>query len=678
MGALKKYFLFVILFSIFLIYVHNLSRGTYGGDVGDLITASYVFGVPHPPGYPLFTFWGFVFSRLPFQATPAFKIGLVSILASILSLYFYYRYSLKSTKNYLIAILAMLILAFSYLFWFYSEIVEVFTLNIFFAILILYLAMLFYETKKLTHYYLLVFFSALSLTNHHTIIFIFPSIFLLIFSRLRLLQNPKIILYTLFLIALGLLPYLYIPFAAFKNPVINWGKASTLENFLHLVLRRDYGTFNAGPFAIATPLERLLLLKNYGIFLVSSISLPAFILCFLGMVKLLREDKKIFLSLFLALFLTGPVFLAYAGYPLVSGFTIGMTERFFLLSSVILLFFLPFGLSSLNNFFKLVFSKKIYAILLMLTFFIIPVLLFKYNFPKTDLSKTVIGDNLGYDFLSTLPKGAIFFSGGDTSLFNTWYVHYVLGFRRDTYLGQIGGLNDSDYINSERKIFERESKNLKGDKEKLLKFLLYLKEKKSIYSINKIELDEKDIIWLPKGLIYELKFKNEIPSKEEYLKDVEKIWENLHVPKRSGLTLAERNLTISDISTAYSDSLIKTGNFLFDYYRATESALNYYQKAVQVDDQNPKAYAALGNLQLNSFKNCQAAKNNFKKAVFYNPAQKLYYLFLYLIYKDCSKNEDQVKLIKNKFYAVFGKTIESEIKELSKENSDINQNEKEN
>ena len=44
--------LFLFFSSIALIYLHNLTRDIYSGDIGDLVTAASVFGVPHPPGYP--------------------------------------------------------------------------------------------------------------------------------------------------------------------------------------------------------------------------------------------------------------------------------------------------------------------------------------------------------------------------------------------------------------------------------------------------------------------------------------------------------------------------------------------------------------------------------------------------------------------------------------------------
>ncbi len=51
----------MVLVGVFLLSYQ--SRQIVGGDSGDLITAAYLFGVPHPPGYPLYTFLGWLTTK---------------------------------------------------------------------------------------------------------------------------------------------------------------------------------------------------------------------------------------------------------------------------------------------------------------------------------------------------------------------------------------------------------------------------------------------------------------------------------------------------------------------------------------------------------------------------------------------------------------------------------------
>jgi len=83
----KKLFtnIFIFLFFSFIgiIYFHNLTRDIYGGDIGDLVTSAYVFGVAHPPGYPLFSLIGYIFSHLPIALPVVSKVGLISVFSSL-------------------------------------------------------------------------------------------------------------------------------------------------------------------------------------------------------------------------------------------------------------------------------------------------------------------------------------------------------------------------------------------------------------------------------------------------------------------------------------------------------------------------------------------------------------------------------------------------------------------
>jgi len=50
---------------IFLLYLITLSPSTAMWDTSEYIAAAYTFGLPHPPGNPLFVLIGRVFAILP-------------------------------------------------------------------------------------------------------------------------------------------------------------------------------------------------------------------------------------------------------------------------------------------------------------------------------------------------------------------------------------------------------------------------------------------------------------------------------------------------------------------------------------------------------------------------------------------------------------------------------------
>ena len=52
-----------------------------GADGGDLITAAYTLGVPHPPGYPVYCLLGHLFAHLPLRDV-AWRLNLMSAVGA--------------------------------------------------------------------------------------------------------------------------------------------------------------------------------------------------------------------------------------------------------------------------------------------------------------------------------------------------------------------------------------------------------------------------------------------------------------------------------------------------------------------------------------------------------------------------------------------------------------------
>ena len=85
-----------------------------------------------------------------------------------------------------------------------------------------------------------------ALCNQHTIIlYEVPLILWMLFLLRRVLLSSPIKLVNIScLFIIGLLPYLYLPIAAYTNPMPgSWGHVQTLTGFLNHFLRKDYGTF---------------------------------------------------------------------------------------------------------------------------------------------------------------------------------------------------------------------------------------------------------------------------------------------------------------------------------------------------------------------------------------------------------------------------------------------------
>src|SRR5271157_3897453 len=114
--------LLVCLIALSQLYLYTMFPAFKIDDSPETITSTYTLGISHPPGYPLFTMAGKVFSLLP-VGSPAFRINLFAIFLAMLVLLLSYfvikqiTFYIFSYENKIINFLGIFILAFSYIFW---------------------------------------------------------------------------------------------------------------------------------------------------------------------------------------------------------------------------------------------------------------------------------------------------------------------------------------------------------------------------------------------------------------------------------------------------------------------------------------------------------------------------------------------------------------------------------
>lgn len=142
--------------------------------------------------------------------------------------------------------------AFSPLIWHYSIDAEVFTLNNFFVIIILYQTIkISIETSKEKKNELIrigALFCGLSLTNQQTILFyLIPLVLYILYISYKssILNIDSIKSYAKYFF-IGFSVYLYLPLTTLftnKNERFSWGNFNSLYGIIWHMLRVDYGTF---------------------------------------------------------------------------------------------------------------------------------------------------------------------------------------------------------------------------------------------------------------------------------------------------------------------------------------------------------------------------------------------------------------------------------------------------
>jgi len=441
----KNWFLAIIVFLIcFIVYILTLAPTVSVDDSGELISAAYNLGIPHPSGYPLWTMLGFIFSHLPF-CSPAFGVNLMSavfgsltaavLFLLILEILIFIRMALKA-----IAFSASLILAFTNLFWKNSVVAEVYTLNTFFVVIIIYLLLLWQEKKENKYLLWTAFLFGLSLTNHQMMALMAPAV--LVFAMLenkKILKNPDLTLKILLLFILGLSIYLYLPIASYFKPAIDWGHPNNWQSFWAHISRAQYVDFVSG-FNLSSKLN---FLGAFVLLLARELYLIPLILALIGIWVLFKKNFKLALFLFLT-FLGNNIFLIilrHAPYGIINDY---LYEFYYLPSLLIIIIWLSVALTFLLQRFFLFFTKRKYFLIIkILTLILIlfwPVFLLIKNWQKNDQNNFWLVNDYARSMLRDIEPNAVLVHSGwgsignDTEIFSLIYALTVEKLRPDIYL----------------------------------------------------------------------------------------------------------------------------------------------------------------------------------------------------------------------------------------------------
>ncbi len=625
----------------FILFLWYQTLGITGGDSGDLVAAAALFGVPHPPGYPLYTALAGLLIRIP-GMTASWKSAFMSSVPSALTIGCLFILSYQLTKRYIPGIFAALILAGNYVFFLYSISPEVFALLNFFLVLTTGFFLLWLQTGRKRYLYWLAFSLGLGMTHHHLLLFILPAM-VVVGWRIRerrevVLHNlPKLICFGV----IGFLPYLYVLFAGNSSAIVNWDRPITVNNVIRLISRSDYGTFQSGAFYLGQMGQRILQVKMYAQLVLLDIRFIGVLSALVGWWWLRRRDKRIWMFVTIAIISLGPWFFFYAGFPLLNRFTLGTYERFLLPSYVFLSWLIGIGMwqiavwisTRIGTVVRL--PKPWLTALTMLALAIYPVTmvsttLWRFNGMKTDFT----ADRLGMDILQTVSQNGIVLLGRDTPLFIAQYVRYATNYRSDVILLH-GTLFESDYYPAVIRHAYPQLRIPETTPSQFTKeFIAQNRAQHEIYSNIKLSVDP-DSVWVPHGLLYRLELLAELPSLDELIAENDRVWKTYGNP-RAGILSRYNHLMLSDVLDVYGASRNEFGNVLLKAQKY-EKAKEYSQAGIDLagDSQLPQAYVNLGLAEM-GLKNCQAAFAAFDTAEQFHLAPHVELkVYRAITYRDC-------------------------------------------
>lgn len=402
---MKKTGIFLFLF-FFILYLTNTPYSIVFGDSPELSLASYSLGIAHPPGYPLFSILSKALSYMLPLSDYAQKCNTFSVIISSISIVILFISVFYITKSYSVSLLSGLSLGFSYIFFKQSIIAEVYALNNFFVVLIIFCTIKFYTEKDFRWFFLSFFLCGIGLGNHHTLLGIFFS--LIIFYILYKI-HLKHFVYGFIFFFIGLSIYIYLPIRSITDPILDWGDPESLRNFYEVITRQQFG-FGGGEYSFSKLIDQFM----YYISIINkSFFIPAIIIAFLGFITVFKKNKK-FCTYLTLIFLINGILTFFVLNPDKSEFF--LVEEFITPSIIVFSVLLGIGIVYIKNYSKILFTL-IFSLLII-------ILGVKFHIQKKEISKRddIFAFQLAKDTCEILPEKSIVIGEADYSIFPLLYM----------------------------------------------------------------------------------------------------------------------------------------------------------------------------------------------------------------------------------------------------------------
>lgn len=472
---------------VLIIYYFTLAPGVIQIDSGELAAVQATLGIAHPTGYPLFTLVGYLFVKIPLPFSAIYKVNLLAAIWCGLGILFFIKSvtllltNINSRKvekklktkyfqpleagesnNLLItlsAITASLFLAFSYTYWMQSTSVEVYSLQIFLFMLIIFSSLKVYYSKKnsLVDWIFAGIFMALGFANHMTTLLTLPFAAILFFRKERFNKKSLLKIAVAFISSLPLLIllYAYLPLRASTNPEINWGNPLNAENFLRHITGKQYQVWLFSSIDAAK--------KQFSYFLnnlPSEFTVPGLLLALTGLGLIFKVNKKM-AGLITASFV---IALLYSiNYDIVD------IDSYFLFNFILIGILISIGVMFILNEVKKRFKLNDRAIVIFSLIGFIPLFA---NYSSVDQSDQYVFEDYTKNILNSVEKNSIIFSyQWDYFISASYYYQFVENFRKDVAVIDKELLRRSWYYNQLKRNYPLIIRNVENEVNKFLSAL---------------------------------------------------------------------------------------------------------------------------------------------------------------------------------------------------------------
>ena len=390
-----------------LVYLLSLAPTVTGEDSGELVAAAYTLGIPHPSGYPLWCLVTQPFLLLPIGDI-AYRANLASAVTTALACTLLIQLLICLRVAPIHRIGPVLLLAFSSTLWAQSVIAEVYPLALL-TLVALGVCLCGWQAQPKSQQWMhaSAFLSGLCLTAHHTVLLLYPLIFLVALK----IGGRRLLLPTVWLALLaGASIYLYLPIRAAAHPAMNWGNPDTPARFWAQVTRSQYPSLLAAHHSPELSLGQL---KATAVFFLRQWPWPVSLLVALGALLGARRHRVI----------AAAFVILSAGFALLLNFgldyeEVHIAEVFFIPAWLMVVLLLALGSQRFG-------TRGAVATIVM------ALVSLPGNFQACTMAGNTVARRYGEDVLKTLPANALLFTGADYEAFPITYLQVVEGRRPD-------------------------------------------------------------------------------------------------------------------------------------------------------------------------------------------------------------------------------------------------------
>lgn len=603
----------LIILIIYIIYISLIQIYPNWLDSPEFAAASYTFGLPHPPGHPVYMLLTKLFLFIPLGSI-ALRSSFASVIFIILGIFILgkilfalYLLILKTKLSspfvltrifvFILTQFIIIIIGFCYSMVIHGTRSEVYALQFLIhssIILLLFYWILHLDKHCISYPMIIGFLFGISLCNHHFLALLFLPSFVLVFMLVKLfnksLKSLKVLFFSIVMVIYGLFGYIYLPLRSIRNSDISLSSVFDLNSFLWVVSAKAFqkALYSSQQLTIG---ERTMNI----FFLMIDQMTPVFILLSIaGIYFLLRKKDFVIIGLFtLVAILTFLIARAKIGFdpfnPDVYGYLLTVNSLF-------AVGFFTFLLFSLNVLVKK--SKFIVPIFTILFLIILCAKLYESSLKRNEFQFNSSTDTVANNILSQMPVGSLFLTNYFFTGFDLWYFNGVELIRPDITHIHVPFLTFPGYFYQKYKSNE----NIKGlledyltnntlSEDKITKLALVypLFAEADLNNLSKI-----DAYLYPEGPIYEIKPETVsrtelIESHEQYLKNMQKLSDVI------GRDINERDTKKLFTWWYYLDTLIMARN------EQKQLAIESLKRAISLapEDKNLlKVYKLIKNNQL--------------------------------------------------------------------------------